>query len=55
MLFSDKMGRAFTPQISDTGRQGRKNGYNNAEEIGALLEATRLADNAESGRQGKLA
>lgn len=38
------------PQNSETGRQGRENGYNNADEIGALLGATRISNNSNEFR-----
>ena len=38
------------PQNSETGRQGRENGYNKADEIGALLGATRISNNSNEFR-----
>lgn len=34
------------PQDSETGRQGIENGYNHADEIGALLNARRVSNNS---------
>ena len=43
------------PQNSETGRQGLENGYNNADEIGALLGAARIANNSNEFRwEGKI-
>jgi hypothetical protein len=38
------------PQNSETGRQGRKNGYSRADQIGALLGATRISNNSNEFR-----
>jgi hypothetical protein len=40
------------PQTSETGRQGRENGYNRADAIGALLGAARLAKNSNEFEWG---
>lgn len=38
------------PQNRETGRQGRKNGYNRADKIGELLGATRISNNSNEFR-----
>jgi hypothetical protein len=38
------------PQNSETGRQGYETGYNNADEIGALLGAVRLSNSSNEFR-----
>jgi hypothetical protein len=43
-------GEVFMPQNSETGRQGYETSYNNADTIGTLLGAVRLANNSNEFR-----
>ena len=43
-------GSAFMPQNSETGRKGRENGYNRANQIGALIGAARLTNSSNEFR-----
>jgi hypothetical protein len=38
------------PQNTETGQQGLENGYSNADQIGALLGATRVSNNSNEFR-----